>query len=130
MNITLVVIINIILFLIIWFLCAGSSRRHSRFGHQGVDTGSTVHTQATGQRVGAATSSSDAQYTQRPPDDLTVIKGIGKVIEKRLHALGVTTFEQVANFTPADIERVNQVLDFAGRIEREKWVEQARELTR
>jgi predicted flap endonuclease-1-like 5' DNA nuclease len=59
-------------------------------------------------------------------DDLKRIRGIGVLIEKRLNALGVRTYEQIANWTSADIERVSRVLDFKGRIERESWVEQAR----
>ncbi len=48
------------------------------------------------------------------------------MIEKRLNALGVASYEQIANWTAADIERISEQLDFKGRIERENWVEQAR----
>lgn len=61
-----------------------------------------------------------------PADDLTKIKGIGPVLKQKLAGLGVTTFRQIADFTQADIERVNAELDFPGRIEREQWIEQAR----
>ena len=61
-------------------------------------------------------------------DDLTQIKGIGPVLKDKLHALGITSFRQIADFTEADIERVNEVLNFPGRIERERWVEQARDI--
>ena len=61
-------------------------------------------------------------------DDLTRIKGIGPVLKKKLNKLGITTFQHIADFGDADIERINQELDFPGRIEREKWVEQARVL--
>jgi predicted flap endonuclease-1-like 5' DNA nuclease len=60
------------------------------------------------------------------PDDLKRIRGIGVLIEKRLGSLGVSSYEQIANWTAQDIERVSQSLDFKGRIERENWVEQAR----
>ena len=63
-------------------------------------------------------------------DDLKRIKGIGPVLQEKLRRLGITSFRQIAEFTDSDIERVNGVLDFPGRIEREKWVEQARDLTR
>ncbi|HSG95850.1 MAG TPA: hypothetical protein VLA28_10035, partial [Afifellaceae bacterium] len=63
-------------------------------------------------------------------DDLTKIKGIGQVLKGKLNQLGITTFRQIADFTGADIERVNAELDFPGRIERERWVEQARDLAR
>ena len=59
-------------------------------------------------------------------DDLKRIRGIGVLIEKKMNSLGVTSYEQVANWTNADIDRVSQILDFKGRIERESWVEQAR----
>lgn len=64
------------------------------------------------------------------PDDLTRINGIGPTIQKKLHSLEITTFDQIAAFTPADIERVSKVLSFQGRVERENWVEQATELVR
>ncbi|MBX9926930.1 MAG: hypothetical protein K2Y05_11270, partial [Hyphomicrobiaceae bacterium] len=59
-------------------------------------------------------------------DDLKRVRGVGVLIEKKLNSLGVTTYEQIANWTSADIDRVSQILDFKGRIERENWVEQAR----
>jgi len=62
-------------------------------------------------------------------DDLKRIRGVGVLIEKKLNSMGVTTYAQVANWSAADIDRVSQVLDFKGRIERENWVEQARILS-
>jgi predicted flap endonuclease-1-like 5' DNA nuclease len=59
-------------------------------------------------------------------DDLKRIRGIGVLIEKRLNSLGVVAYEQIANWTAEEIDRVSQSLDFKGRIERENWVEQAR----
>lgn len=58
--------------------------------------------------------------------DLKRIRGIGVLIEKRLNDLGIGTYEQIANWTASDIERISNKLDFKGRIERENWVEQAR----
>ena len=62
-------------------------------------------------------------------DDLTVIKGIGKVIEKKLHEMGITSFRQIAAMTPEDAHRVNEAIEFPGRVERENWIEQARTLS-
>lgn len=59
-------------------------------------------------------------------NDLKRIRGIGVLIEKKLNSLGITGYEQVANWTGADIDRISQLLDFKGRIERENWIEQAR----
>jgi predicted flap endonuclease-1-like 5' DNA nuclease len=59
-------------------------------------------------------------------NDLKRIRGIGVLIEKKLNSMGVASYEQIANWTAQDIDRVSQQLDFKGRIERENWVEQAR----
>ncbi len=61
-------------------------------------------------------------------DDLKRISGVGEVLEGKLNALGITTFEQIANFSDDDIARVDDALDFKGRIEREDWLSQARSL--
>jgi large subunit ribosomal protein L21 len=61
-------------------------------------------------------------------DDIKLISGVGPALEKKLAALGVTSLKQIAEFTPADIERIDTELAFKGRIEREEWVEQAKEL--
>jgi predicted flap endonuclease-1-like 5' DNA nuclease len=61
-----------------------------------------------------------------PQDDLKRIRGIGVLIEKRLNAMGIARYEQIANWTSGEIDRVSQMLEFKGRIEREGWVEQAR----
>jgi predicted flap endonuclease-1-like 5' DNA nuclease len=61
-----------------------------------------------------------------PPDDLKRIRGVGVLIERKLNALGVSRYEDIANWTADDIDRVSEQLDFKGRIQREGWVEQAR----
>ncbi|MFK5979170.1 MAG: 30S ribosomal protein S2 [Rhizobiaceae bacterium] len=60
------------------------------------------------------------------PDDLKKISGVGPVLETKLHDLGITKFEQVANFTAEDITRVDDRLAFKGRIERDGWLDQAK----
>ncbi len=67
-----------------------------------------------------------AVVAEGPQDDLKRIRGIGVLIEKRLNALGIGRYEQIANWTSGDIDRVSRSLEFKGRIERENWVEQAR----
>lgn len=61
-----------------------------------------------------------------PADDLKRIAGIGPKLEVLLHDLGVYRFSQIADWTESDVDRFNQQMDFSGRIERERWVEQAR----
>lgn len=60
-------------------------------------------------------------------DDLKQLSGVGPALEKKLHEAGVTTFAQIAAWTEADIAEMNEKLSFKGRIEREGWVEQAKE---
>ena len=63
-------------------------------------------------------------------DDLKELSGVGPALEKKLHAAGVTSFAQVAAWTEEDIAAMNEKLSFKGRIEREGWVEQAKEKTK
>ena len=39
-------------------------------------------------------------------DDLKRIRGIGVLIEKKLNSMGVTGYDQIANWSAGDIERV------------------------
>jgi len=43
-----------------------------------------------------------------------------------LNKHGITTFVQIAAWTAADIKRVEEFLEFDGRIKREKWIQQAK----
>ena len=62
-------------------------------------------------------------------DDLQTIKGIGPFIAEKLYALGIYTFEQVGNMTPKIEEEVNKAIEFfPGRVKRDQWAKQAREL--
>ena len=61
-------------------------------------------------------------------DDLTQIKGIGAVISAKLRTLGFTSYEQIASLNETDIEKINGVLNFKGRIEKEQWIQQAQEI--
>ncbi len=63
-------------------------------------------------------------------DDLTNISGVGPVIVKKLHAEGVTTFAQIAAWSDADVEAIEEKLSFKGRVGREEWIKQAKELAK
>jgi predicted flap endonuclease-1-like 5' DNA nuclease len=67
--------------------------------------------------------------TEVEKDDLKMISGIGPFIEERLHALDIYTFRQISKLTAQDIDTINDAIEyFSGRIERDEWVAQAREL--
>ncbi|MER8373371.1 proton-conducting membrane transporter [Mesorhizobium sp. M1406] len=59
-------------------------------------------------------------------DNLRRLIGIGPVNEKLLKAQGVTSFAQIAGWTAADVKRIEDVMNFDGRIARERWIEQAK----
>ncbi|MEL6449833.1 MAG: 50S ribosomal protein L21 [Pseudomonadota bacterium] len=62
-------------------------------------------------------------------DDLKELSGVGPALEKKLHENGVTTFAQIAAWTPEDVADMDEKLSFKGRIEREGWIAQAQEKT-
>ncbi|MHA3914714.1 NADH-quinone oxidoreductase subunit E [Halovulum sp. GXIMD14793] len=65
------------------------------------------------------------------PDDLKKIRGVGPKLEKLLHSLGFFHFDQVANWTKAEITWVDDNLEgFKGRVTRDEWVSQAREFAK
>lgn len=62
-------------------------------------------------------------------DDLKQIKGVGPAIEKTLNDLGIFRFNQIAEMSEYEIDRVAQELKgFRSRIYREDWIGQARTL--
>jgi predicted flap endonuclease-1-like 5' DNA nuclease len=72
----------------------------------------------------AAPAAATAASTK--PDNLRRLIGIGPVNEKLLRAQGVTSFAQIAAWTAADIKRIEDVMNFDGRIARERWIDQAK----
>jgi predicted flap endonuclease-1-like 5' DNA nuclease len=66
-----------------------------------------------------------------PADDLTEIHGIGPTFASILTSLGITTFRSLAAIDDATLAAVrSQLGPFAGRIERDAWVEAATEAER
>ena len=61
-------------------------------------------------------------------DQLSKIKGIGAALEKKLNAMGISTFAQLAELSETEIVRIEDAIGFKGRITREDWVGQARKL--
>jgi predicted flap endonuclease-1-like 5' DNA nuclease len=67
-----------------------------------------------------------ARQTQE--DDLTKIKGIKGVLNTRLNAYGIRTFQQIATWTDSDVETFSELLAFKDRAKRDQWVQQAQAL--
>ena len=62
------------------------------------------------------------------PDDLKKLPGVGPATEKKLNALGVTQYAQIAAFTAEEIEQVDAALNLKGKIEQDDWPALAKEL--
>jgi len=62
-------------------------------------------------------------------DDLKTIKGIGPKLEKELNGAGVYHFSQIASWTEKEVAWADEnLVSFKGRISRDNWVSQAKEL--
>lgn len=63
------------------------------------------------------------------PDDLLQIRGIGRALQKKLAAAGITRFNQLAEMSPAELANLAVRLGVAAsRPQRDRWAEQARDL--
>ena len=76
----------------------------------------------------AAAGAGKAAAGKLDESNLSLIAGIGPTIEKKLRAAGITTWSQIAAWGEADIDKWNEELALRGRVAREEWVEQAKEL--
>jgi large subunit ribosomal protein L21 len=82
----------------------------------------------TAQKPAKKAAQKAAKTAEAPSDDLTQIAGIGPVIATKLQGLGYTRLQQIADLTPDQVAEIGEELKFKGRIEREEWIEQARDL--
>ncbi|HEY9090863.1 hypothetical protein [Parasphingorhabdus sp.] len=65
------------------------------------------------------------------PDNLRLIKGVGPKLNTLLNNLGITRFDQIAEWKEAEIEEVDKYLEsFSGRITRDSWIGQAKFLAK
>lgn len=71
--------------------------------------------------------SADGQSAEQV-SELKQIKGIGPVIEEKLNGIGYYSLQQIASLTDEEKNRIEEELAFPGRIERDQWVEQAKEI--
>lgn len=62
------------------------------------------------------------------PDDLKLVSGVGPKIEGILHSLGIYHYDQIASWSDAEVNWVDDHLKFKGRIARENWIGQAKTL--
>ena len=60
------------------------------------------------------------------PEDLTKIKGIDELIQKKLYVMGIHTLEQISRMDKVSAEAINGALELMpGRITKMMWAQQA-----
>ena len=66
-------------------------------------------------------------YMASHPDDLTAIKGIGRIYQWKLRDGGISTYAQLAQATP---EQIRQIIDAPAwrKLDPESWIAQAKVL--
>ena len=84
---------------------------------------------AGGEGGGKKKKGKSKKATAEGHDDLQQIAGIGPGLEKKLKDSGITTIQQIAELSDKDITHLEEeIIKFSGRINRDKWVEQAKKL--
>lgn len=81
--------------------------------------------QANALRLAEATDTMGHTWDGTEPDDFEAIEGIGPVLERRLYAAGICTYEALAEATEDLLERVAQAPTFQ-QPNYEAWITQAR----
>lgn len=61
-------------------------------------------------------------------DDIALIGGVGPTLKKKLEGAGYGTLASIAALSADDVARLDTELKLGGRIERDEWIEQARDL--
>jgi large subunit ribosomal protein L22 len=61
-------------------------------------------------------------------DDLKLLSGVGPVLVEKLNSAGVYRFEQIANWTEANVRAFDELLSLKGRVEKDGWIAQAKGL--
>ncbi|GGE44310.1 30S ribosomal protein S2 [Agaricicola taiwanensis] len=100
-------------------------------GGAGIDLGASEQPVAEDLGDAAAEATESFELLTAPrgaPDDLSKLPGVGPQLEKKLNEAGVFHYWQLAALTPADAEKLDGDLKLSGRIGREGWVDQARNL--
>ncbi len=104
----------------------------SRVAAPRASTPRAVAPRATTKRVSPAKKAPARQKASQPAagvvDDISLISGIGPKIKVQMTKAGFGSLAKIAAMSKADIATAEKVLAFDGRIQREEWIAQAKEL--
>lgn len=81
----------------------------------------------TGEKPAAGKAATEAPSAS--DGDLAQLSGVGKVMVEKLQAAGITSLSQIAAWSEEDVARIDAELELKGRIQRDDWVGQAKQLT-
>ncbi len=65
-------------------------------------------------------------YQKSHPDELTHVKGIGPVFQRKLRDAGFSSFEQLAGADPSQVRRMLGIKNWQ-RVDIESWIQQAKD---
>jgi large subunit ribosomal protein L21 len=83
---------------------------------------------AAAKKEAAPKAEAKAADTAIDASNLSLISGVGPAIEKKLRAAGITSWNDIAAWDDAAIEKWDAELKLGGRAVKEEWVDQAKEL--
>lgn len=82
------------------------------------------------QEAKAEAPKQEAKKEKSAQDDLTKIKGIGKVYAEELNKIGYASYQQISELSDEDVEKIADAIDgvTAETIQNDDWVGQAKDL--
>ncbi len=83
---------------------------------------------ATQAEAGETPAEADTEEAANVVDDVSLISGVGPVLQQKLAEAGITSLKQIAELSEDAAKELDDKLELRGRIVRDEWVEQAREL--
>jgi large subunit ribosomal protein L21 len=83
---------------------------------------------AKAEKPAAAAPADAAPAEALDASNLSLISGVGPAIEKKLRAAGIASWNDIAAWDDAAIEKWDSELKLGGRATKEEWVDQAKEL--
>jgi large subunit ribosomal protein L21 len=83
---------------------------------------------AKAEKPAAAAPADAAPAAALDASNLSLISGVGPAIEKKLRAAGIASWNDIAAWDDAAIEKWDSELKLGGRATKEEWVDQAKEL--
>jgi predicted flap endonuclease-1-like 5' DNA nuclease len=109
---------------------AARDSREGREGNRLQDEVAAATTDVAGEIIGVR-AHAELPGASGPPNDLQMLKGVGPRLATQLNEAGITRFDQLAGLSENEVALLDSRMGaFAGRIERDRLVEQACYLAR